>query len=242
MKPSALASAALGALALVSLGACVGRDEPRLNGDNGGTVVVAVPTDIRTLYPPMAEDALDLAVIHSVFDQLADISENLNTVGDSGYKKQLAESWTWASDSLSIAFNLNPAARWHDGQPVRAADVQFSFQAYTKGPTKNAEYLSNIDSVSVRDSLTAVVWYKRRMPQQFFQATNFMYVMPSHLYGAMDLEKLATDSLVQKPVGSGRFRFAQHVQNQRIELLSDTINYRGRAKLDRVVFQISDGA
>jgi peptide/nickel transport system substrate-binding protein len=232
-------------LSVMAFAACA--DNATKNGDSatvadGGTVIVAVPTDVKTLYPPASDNSLDNAVIHQVYDKLADIGEDLNTVGDSGYKPQLAKSWKWANDSLSIAFSIDERAKWHDGQPVRAEDVRFTFRAYTMPAGANSDYVSNIDSVSVPDSMTAVVWFKRRMPQQFFQATYYMYIMPSHLYGKIAPAAIASDSTVQKPVGSGRFRFAQHTLNQRIELLSDTANYRGRARLDRVVFSVFDGA
>lgn len=221
------------------------RDETPVKGaTNGGTVIVAVPTDVHTLYPPHVVDAFDQAVVHSVYDKLADIGDSLNTIGDADFIKQLAADWTWAPDSLSIAFKLNSAARWHDGKPVRAEDVRFTFRAYTdslaRGP--NSDYLSNIDSVSVRDSLTPVVWFKRRMPQQFFQATYYMYIMPSHLLSGIALDKLKDDPIGQTPMGSGRFRLGQRVPQQRIELVADTANYLARAKLDRVIFAIYDGA
>ncbi|MEP6836238.1 MAG: peptide ABC transporter substrate-binding protein [Gemmatimonas sp.] len=210
----------------------------------GGHVVIAMPVDFDRFYPPSADNAADFAVIHAVFDKLADIGDSLNTIGDAGFVPQLASAWQWAPDSLSIAFKLHPDARWHDGQPVRAADVQFTFRAYTdpKSKSVNSDYLSNIDSVSVKDSLTAVVWFKRRMPQQFFQATYSMYIMPAHRLSKIPFGSLADDSLTQTPVGSGRFRFASRVVLQNVELVADSANYRGRAKLDRVTFSVASDA
>ncbi|TMH60402.1 MAG: ABC transporter substrate-binding protein, partial [Betaproteobacteria bacterium] len=39
----------------------------------------------------------------------------------------LAEDIQVAADGLSVTFRLNPAARFHDGKPVMAADVKYSF-------------------------------------------------------------------------------------------------------------------
>ena len=47
----------------------------------------------------------------------------MSTVGDKGFTR-LAKSWT-RPDSLSIAFSLDPRAKWHDGKPVTAADVKY---------------------------------------------------------------------------------------------------------------------
>src|SRR5262249_51116679 len=40
------------------------------------------------------------------------------------------------------------------------------------------------------------------------------------------------------PIGSGRFRFVKWEEGSRIELIADTTNYRGRAKVDRVILQM----
>jgi ABC-type transport system substrate-binding protein len=52
------------------------------------------------------------------------------TVGDKGFEPRLARRWTWSADSLSVAFELDPRARWHDGRPGRAEDVAFPFDLY----------------------------------------------------------------------------------------------------------------
>jgi ABC-type transport system substrate-binding protein len=44
---------------------------------------------------------------------------------------RLAEGVSVAPDGAWIAFLLRPGARWHDGQPITAADYVFSFEVYT---------------------------------------------------------------------------------------------------------------
>lgn len=201
---------------------------------------MALPLDVETLYPPKLGSAFDYAVVGSIFDKLADIGPDLNTTGEAGFEPRLAESWKWASDSLSIAFKLHANARFHDGHPVTAEDVRFTFKAYTDttGQTSNNGYLSNIDSISVADSLTPVFWFKRRNPQQFFDATYHMFILPSHLLSSIPIKDLGTDSVSARAIGSGRFRFSSRVPQQRIEMVADTNNYRKRAKVDRVVWAV----
>jgi peptide/nickel transport system substrate-binding protein len=209
----------------------------------GGTLIITVPREAETLYPPAAGGSLDQTIVSTLFDRLADMPANLSTVGDSGFVPQLATGWKWAADSLSIAFAINPRARWHDGMPVRANDVAFTFRMYADpdAGSVSAELVSNIDSVSVADSLTAVVWYKRRTPRQFFEATYSMYVLPAHLLADIPKAELKAGAFSKAPVGSGRFRFVRWDPKQSIEVVSDTGNYRTRAKLDRVIWAISSG-
>ena len=42
----------------------------------------------------------------------------------------LAESWNASEDGLSYDFVLRPGIRFHDGEPVTAEDVKFSFERY----------------------------------------------------------------------------------------------------------------
>ena len=124
---------------------------------------------------------------------------------------------------------------------MRAADVKFTFELYvdpaTGSPT--APLLANIDSVSTPDSLTAVFWYKRRTPQQFFDAAYQMWIVPMHLLRATPHNRMVATPFGRRPVGSGRFRFEKWEPRQRLELVADEDNYRGRANLDRVVWTVS---
>jgi len=183
-------------------------------------------------------------IVDNVYDRLADIGPDLNTRGDKGFTPHLARSWNWAPDSMSIAFAIDPRARWHDGQPVRASDVRFSFEL-DKDPktgTQVTANIANIDSVTVRDSLTAVAWFHRRTPEQFYDFVYQVHILPEHVLKDVPHDKLEASDVIRRPMGSGRFRFVSWDPGVRLELLADTANYHGRAKLDRVVFSFSADA
>ena len=207
-------------------------------GDSGGTIVIAAPLEPDVLFPPLMLNTNAKQVADQVFDYLADIGPELNTVGDAGFRPRLAERWEWGSDSLSIAFHLNPRARWHDGRPVRASDVRFTHSVFsdTLVASPHGENVQEIDSVSVRDSLTAVFWFKHRLPEQFFMAAYQMLILPEHAYQGVERSALRTAPAARAPVGSGRFRFARWTPGQTVEIVADTVNYRGRPKLDRVIW------
>jgi peptide/nickel transport system substrate-binding protein len=242
LSPTGPLARFVGAFTLATATACGGGDQTvAATGENGGTLIVAVPAEPSTLFPPQIIGTQGGAVVSAIFDKLADIGPALETNGDAGFQKRLATSWTWAPDSLSIAFVIDSGAHWHDGKPVRAADVAYTFRVYTDDSV-GASYrslLGNIDSVTVRDERTVEYWFKRRMPQQFYDATYNMYILPSHLLDSIPMAQLGRSAFARNPVGTGRFRFARWEPGQRIEVVADTTNARGRAKLDRVIWSIT---
>ncbi len=214
-------------------------------GATGGTLIIAVPSAWTPGPPPVVVDALSRAVSDQLYERLAEIGARLNTIGDAGFTPRLARSWTWARDSLSIAFSIDPRARWHDGRPVGASDVRFTLAVH-KDPNTGSSLtplLENVDSVTIRDSLTAVAWFHRRTPEQFYDLVFQMFVMPEHIWKDVPRDRLATSDAARAPIGSGRFRFVRFEPGVLLEIVADTANYRGRAKLDRIVWSIvPDGA
>jgi peptide/nickel transport system substrate-binding protein len=224
---------------VLAIAACSSNDKSgaRSSEPTGGTLIIPISGDATDLFPPFVSEANGRMVQDQVFDRLAEIDSSLGTIGDKGFTPRLAKQWTWASDSMSIAFSIDPRARWHDGKPVTAADVRYSFRLFTdpKVGSPVAPTLTNLDSVSVRDSLTAVVWFKKHTPEEFYDVAYQLVIVPEHVYGGIPLEQLHTAEATRTPIGSGRFRFVKWDAGTRIELMSDTANYRGRAKLDRII-------
>jgi len=208
---------------------------------SGGTLVVSTASDADYLFPPLIISTQGREIAEQLFEPLANIGDSLNVFGDAGFTPALADSWTWAPDSLSIAFHLHPRALWHDGKPVRARDVQFTI-ALCKNPdlaSPIAPLLSGIDSVTIADSLTPVFWFKRRSVQQFYDAAYVALIVPEHVYGAIPASALASSPLLRTPIGSGRFRFRRWVPNATIEIVSNRTHYRAPARLDRVIWSIA---
>ncbi len=229
----------LAALAALTVAAC-GRGTPP-SGRGAQALVIATPADADQLIPPLVATTQGKQAVDLVFDHLATADDSVPTNGDGGYRPQLARRWTWAPDSLSIAFELDPRARWHDGRPVRARDVRFSFALFTDttGASVHASDFAGMDSVAVRDSLTAVVWWHRRSPEQFFQVAYNLAVMPEHLLGSVPRSAVATSAFAAHPIGSGRYRFAAWDHHRQLTLNADTTNYRGRPRFDRVVWTVT---
>jgi peptide/nickel transport system substrate-binding protein len=219
--------------------ACGG--ESAAEGEGRGTVIVAVAADADFLLPPLVRQLVGKQVFDQIYDPLAMLPASMVTLDAAGFEPRLATSWEWSPDSLAITFTLDPRARFHDGHPVRAADVKFSAE-FIKDPAVAsglAGGLANLDSITTPDSLHATAWFARRTSEQFYALVNSLPVMPEHLLAGIPREKVRESDAARNPVGSGRFRFRRWVPGSLIEIVADTANYRGRPSIDRVIWSVS---
>ncbi|MFL5593709.1 MAG: ABC transporter substrate-binding protein [Gemmatimonadaceae bacterium] len=234
MIKAGLAGSAAAALLLL-FGACSS------DKSVGGTIVLSTAADADVLFPPLTLTLLGKQIGDQLFDNLADIGPSLNTVGDVGFTPRLADRWRWSADSMSVAFHVDPRARWHDGVPVTAEDVRFTFRLVkdTSLASPVASSLDNVDSVSVPDSMTAVVWLRERTPDSFYKIASPVSILPSHLLANIAPASLHESKFANAPVGSGRFRFGGWERAARIALVADTANFRGRPNADRAIWLVS---
>jgi peptide/nickel transport system substrate-binding protein len=207
--------------------------------DLGGTMVISTTMDPGPLFPPFVGSVQAKQITEQIYDYLADVGPDLNTRNEKGFRPGLSDRWRWSNDSLMLGFHINPRAKWHDGRDVTARDVQFTF-ALNRNPALGGRFggeLTNIDSVTVTDSLTAVFWFHGRSPTQFLDAAAQLLILPAHL-----LEKIPVDSLRQStppPIGTGRFRLRKWDKGASVEIVADTANFRGRARLNRVIWSVA---
>jgi peptide/nickel transport system substrate-binding protein len=221
---------------LLAFAAC---GETTDRGPVGGTVVIAAAADADALLPPIVRSSQGRLASELLFDRLVEIGPSLNTVGDADFQPRLAARWSWSADSLTITFELDADARWHDGRPVVAADVEAGYRALmdsTNGSSARAE-LADIVSVTADGDARVVIRYAARAPEQFY-AASMIFPLPAHLLPT-DGTPLATSALAREPVGSGPFRFVAWEPLERLEFAAVDDHYRGRARLDRVIVTIS---
>src|SRR5215208_2057497 len=227
-------------LGAVALCGCVGTESSSARSA-GGTLAISIGGDPDVLIPSLVQSTAAAEMIDMIYDRLADIGDSLNVVNDRGFTPRLADRWTWSRDSLSIAFHINPNAKWHDGVPVRSNDVQFTV-ASTKDSalgSPTAPVISNIDSVSTPDSATAVFWFRARSPEQFYDAVHQLPIMPEHIWKDIAPSGWRASAAAKQPIGSGQYRFVRWIPRAAVEVVADSANYRGAPKLSRVVWSIA---
>src|SRR5713101_5750671 len=176
-------------------------------GEYCGTIVIASGGEPDILLPPVSEFAITRDVTDQLFLKLADLGPSGNTIGDEDFQAQLAERWEWDAPT-TLVFHLDPRARWHDGQAVTAADVAFTYDAYTDTLVNSSfrSSLRHIAAVTTRDSLTLVFRFGQSIPEMFYDAVYHMRTLPAHLMREVPGEQSRIKAFRRAPVGGGPFR------------------------------------
>ena len=229
---------AVSALLLLAVAACTRRGGCR--DDYCGTLVLAGTGDATTLLPPVSDASVDRDIFDQIFLKLADLAPGGGTIGDAGFVPQLAARWEW-TDPLTLVFHLDPRARWQDGQGVTAADVAFTFDAYTDSAVNapDRSTLTHIAAVTAQDSLTAVFRFRDRYPEMFYDATYHMRILPAHLLRDVPRESWRTAAFGRAPVGDGPYRFVRWTPGQTVELAADSAFFLGRPHLRRLIWRFA---
>lgn len=201
--------------------------------------MVVTSGEADVLLPPVTGVTTAINVVDLLFSRLAELGLDLNTVDSAGFRPVLARSWE-RHDSTTLVFHLDPRARWQDGQPVTADDVVFTFDVYrdTLVGSPFRPNLASIDSATKVDSLSVAFHFARWYPEQLYDATYHMRVLPQHLLAGIPRAQLASSPFARHPVGCGPFRFVEWRAAEEIDLAADTTYFLGPPKLRRLVFRV----
>lgn len=197
------------------------------------TLVVAVQGDPGHLNPAISTASPVHAVADSIFNGLVALDAEISPVPD------LAERWDVSADGLQYRFTLAAGATWHDGKPVTAVDVKFSFEdvLLKKHARTRASLASVLDGIDVVDGRTAVFRLKRPYPALLEQldATEAP-ILPKHVYGEGEIERNAANL---RPVGSGAYKFESYSKDNSVVLLRNDGYFKPRKpQFERLVFRI----
>ncbi|MDR7450812.1 MAG: ABC transporter substrate-binding protein [Armatimonadota bacterium] len=191
----------------------------------GGTLRIGIDVDAGTLDPRLANDTTARRVIEQVFDGLVELDPQLRP------QPALAESWTQVSPTV-WQFRLRPNVRFHDGTPLTAGDVVFTYTTILdpalRAPLRGL-YLP-ITKVEAADDRT--VRFTLSAPYAPLLKYADMGIVPRAAV------ERAGGEFAMKPVGTGPYRFVSWQRNSRIVLEANPDYWKGRPKLGQVIFHI----
>ncbi len=146
----------------------------------------------------------------------------------------LAESWNASEDGLSYDFVLRPGIKFHDGEPVTAEDVKFSFERY-RGAS-HAMIKSRVAAIEMPDPRH--VRFRLNEPWPDFltfygSATGAGWIVPKKY-----LEKVGDDGFKKTPIGAGPYKFVSFTPG--VELMLEAFEgfWRKTPSIKRIVMKI----
>ena len=146
----------------------------------------------------------------------------------------LAESWTASKDGLTYEFVLRKNAKFHNGDPVTAEDVKFSFDRYKGAAAKLLK--DKVREVQIADAGHVRFHLKEPWPDfmTFYgtSATGAAWIVPKKY-----VEKVGEDGFKKAPVGAGPYKFVSF--NPGIELVMEAFEgyWRKAPSVKRLVFR-----
>ena len=152
----------------------------------------------------------------------------------------LAERGELAEDGLSVTFWINPAARFHDGSPVQAEDVKFSFDTLREhGHPWYRMYWGDIERAVALDTLTVRFEFARINPELHLLAGQ-VPVFSRAWVGEDAFDRMA----LKEPLSSGPYRVEAYDLGKRITYRrnpdywgADLPVRRGQFNFDRITYK-----
>jgi len=146
----------------------------------------------------------------------------------------LAESWTMSKDGLAYEFVLRKGVRFHNGDPLTAEDVKFSFERYKGGGATTLK--ARVAAVEVVDPQR--VRFRMKQPWPDFMtfyatpATSAAWIVPKKY-----MERVGDDGFKKAPVGAGPYRFVSF--NPGVELVMEAYDgyWRKTPSVKRVILK-----
>jgi peptide/nickel transport system substrate-binding protein len=188
-----------------------------------GTVVIAATGEPSSLIPPLVGETVARDISDQIYERLAYLASGASPIDQKGYRPGLAERWERV-DSLTWRFHLRPKGRWQDGKPITAEDVVFSFGAFSDSTLGAAAqgYLAGKVRASAEDPLTVRLTFAERSPEQLYDATYHVRVLPKHVWDTIPPARWAQDTSLSHLIGSGPYRIQNWQRGRFLTLAADT--------------------
>lgn len=219
---TSLTSLLFATLTLLCLTAC---STPR---PDSHVVVFLIETMPANLDPRIGTDAQSQRLHSLIFSSLLERDDNMDLRGD------LASRWE-SPDPLTYVFHLRPHVYFHDGRPLTAADVKYTFDSILSGEVKTPKRgaFRMVESVTAPDDATVVF----RLKEPF---ASFLWNLARPSVGIVPRPANTSENPAVHPIGSGPFRFVSSHQDEEVvvERTSPSPSLRSQAPNLRVRFRI----
>lgn len=153
---------------------------------------------------------------------------------DGSFKLSLAESVNVSDDELVYTYKIRDGVKFHDGQPLTAEDVVFSYLLYqnTEGYPWMGDYTTYFENIEATPNNEVVITLSEPIPNIESQLV-FLYVLPKHIWENEDPLEFENTAAI----GSGPFKMVEYKPNEFVHLAKNSDHFGSVPKVDEVIFQ-----
>ncbi|MGE0222593.1 MAG: ABC transporter substrate-binding protein [Acetobacteraceae bacterium] len=201
------------------------------HAQSDGTLTIAVHV---SLAPVWFDPAETLGIITPYMLLYAMHDAMIKPMPEGNSTPSLAKSWTMSNDGITWDFVLREGPTFHNGDPVTAEDVKFSFDRYRgAGHALMKERVKSVEVVSgnaVRFTLNEP-WPD--FLTYYSNATGAGWIVPKKY-----VEKVGDERFTKAPIGAGPYRFVSF--NPGVELVLEAFDgyWRKKPSIRRIVFKV----
>lgn len=185
-------------------------------------VTIALTADAVILDPHAANELTGNIMFYHFYDALVTRTPELE------FKPGLAESWQIVDDTTWV-FKLRRGVKFHNGDELKASDVVYTVERLKK--SLMASFVANVASARAIDDYTV----EFKTPKPF--AVLHMALAEVLIVNEKYTRAIGDEQMGLKPMGTGPYKLAQWIKEDRIEMTAFADYWRGKPKIEKVTFK-----
>lgn len=131
----------------------------------------------------------------------------------------IADAMRYPADYSYVTYRINPDAKWHDGEPITADDVVWSFNKLIELNDNQRNYYAHVTGVEITGEREVTFTFDQAGNRELPHIVGELMVLPRHWWEGVDFTGNARDigaTTLEPPLGSGPYRVSQVVPGRSI--------------------------
>jgi len=213
----------------------------------GGTVTIGLQGDPERMISNIWPMASGITILDLLYTSL------VRANAEQEFVPEAAERVEFSKDGRTLTFYLRKDLTFHDGEPLTAHDVAFTYNMiglpeYNGGHDAYADWIEGVEAARAgeTDGISGIkviddYTISFTTPEPFAPAINYANVgiLPEHVLGDVPVDELDVHEFNYNPVGSGPFKVTLYEPDRQVIMEANPDYYKGRAKIDRIIWRIS---